>query len=77
MENVGLQSLQISHMVLRAEIVTTFGSKMITISARNTILRKFANFTTFKRFFPKYRFYCPDQKLVYNANCQFRTGFAF
>ncbi len=31
--------------VLRAEIVTTFGSKMVTISARNTIIRTlFANF---------------------------------
>ena len=30
--------------VLRAEIVTTFGSKMVTISARNTIIIKFANF---------------------------------
>ena len=31
--------------VLRAEeIVITFGSKMVTISARNTIMRKFANF---------------------------------
>ncbi len=30
--------------VLRAEIATTFGSKMVTISARDTIIRKFANF---------------------------------
>ncbi len=30
--------------LLRAEIVTTFGSKMVTISARNTIIGKFANF---------------------------------
>ena len=30
--------------VLRAEIVTTFGSKMVTISARNTMIRQFANF---------------------------------
>ncbi len=30
--------------VLRAEIATTFGSKMVAISARNTIVRKFTNF---------------------------------
>ncbi len=30
--------------VLRAEIVTTFGSKLVAISARNTIMRKFSNF---------------------------------
>ena len=30
--------------VLRAKILTTFGSKMVTLSARNTIIRKFANF---------------------------------
>ncbi len=44
-ENIALQSLQIFSLliVLRAEIVTTLGSKMVTICARNTI-RKFANF---------------------------------
>ena len=36
--------------VLRAEIVTTFGSKMVAISARNTIIRKFANFA--RLYFP-------------------------
>ena len=30
--------------LLRAEIVTTFESKMVTIYARNTIMRKFVNF---------------------------------
>ena len=30
--------------VLRAEIVTTFGSKMVVISTRNKKYRKFANF---------------------------------
>ncbi len=30
--------------VLGAEIDTTFGSKMVAISARNTIMRKFVNF---------------------------------
>ena len=30
--------------VLRAKIATTFGLKMVTISTRNTIIRKFANF---------------------------------
>ena len=33
--------------VLRAEIATTFGSKMVTISVRNTIIRKPANFARF------------------------------
>ncbi len=68
---------------------------MVTISARNTIMRKFANFvrlyfphvttfstkfwnfTTFKRFFPEFRYYCLDQKLVYNANCPFAMQFVF
>ena len=36
--------------VLRAEIATTFGSKMVTISARDTIIRKFANFA--RLYFP-------------------------
>ncbi len=37
-ENTALQSLQIFLLlvVLRAQIVTTFGSKMVTISTRNT-----------------------------------------
>ena len=37
LETIALQSLQIFHIiVLRAEIVTTFGSKMVTIFTRNT-----------------------------------------
>jgi hypothetical protein len=54
LENIALQSLQILCMfVLRAEIVTIFGSKMVTISARNTNRRKlrklyFPYFTTFR-----------------------------
>jgi hypothetical protein len=41
LENIALQSLQILYMfVLRAEIVTIFGSKMVTISARNTNIYK-------------------------------------
>jgi hypothetical protein len=52
-----LQSLQILYMfVLRAKIVTIFGSKMVTISARNTNIYKicklrkaiFPYFTTFR-----------------------------
>jgi hypothetical protein len=40
-ENIVLQSLQILYMfVLRAEIVTIFGSKMVTISARDTNIYK-------------------------------------
>ena len=61
--------------VLRAEIATTFGSKMVAISARNTIMRKFANlvrlypyFTIFrdqillffKGYFREFRFLCLD-----------------
>ena len=37
--------------VLRAEIVATFGSKMETISPRNTIMRKFANFVRLQYIF--------------------------
>jgi hypothetical protein len=41
LENIALQSLQILYMfVLRAEIVTIFGRKMVTISARNTNIYK-------------------------------------
>jgi hypothetical protein len=41
LENIVLQSLQTFYMfVLRAEIVTIFGSKMVTISARNTNIYK-------------------------------------
>ena len=37
MENIALRSLHILYMfVLRAEIVTIFEPKMVTISARNT-----------------------------------------
>ena len=36
--------------VLRAEIATTFDSEMVAISARNTIMRKFAKFV--KLYFP-------------------------
>jgi hypothetical protein len=44
-KSIALQSLQILYMfVLRAEIVTIFGSKMVTISARNTNITKYANF---------------------------------
>ena len=36
-ENIAFQCLQISYIiVLRAEIATTFGSKMVTIFTRNT-----------------------------------------
>ena len=43
--------------VLRAEIPTTFGSKMVAISARNnSIVRKFANFVRlFFPYFAKFR----------------------
>jgi hypothetical protein len=40
-ENIALQSLQILYnFVLRAEIPTTFGPKMVAISARNTKVYK-------------------------------------
>jgi hypothetical protein len=40
-ENIALRSLHIfSIFVLRAEIVTIFGSEMVTISARNTNILK-------------------------------------
>ena len=65
MENIALQSLQIFYIiVLRAEIATTFGSKMVEISTRNTKIWKicelrkyiFPYFTTFR-----------DQILVFTA----------
>ncbi len=84
-ENIALRSSQIFYLlVLRVKIVTIFESKVVTISARHTIIRKFANFvrlnfphiTTFFNqilefyyfcSFWEFRFYCLDQKLVYNA----------
>jgi hypothetical protein len=46
LENIALQSLQILCMfVLRAEIVTIFCSKMVTISARNK--KTYANFASY------------------------------
>ena len=71
--------------VLRAEIATTFCSKVTAISARNTkifarlhfpilqdFVTKFWNFTSFERFFRRICFFVwisLDQKLVYNGNC--------
>ncbi len=64
--------------VLRAEIVTIFEPKVVAISARTTIMRKFANFV--QLYFPHITIFfnqileftivwiCLDQKLVYNAN---------
>jgi hypothetical protein len=50
-ENIVLQSLHILYMfVLRAEIVTIFGSKMATIPARNTNIYKISNFA--RLYFP-------------------------
>jgi hypothetical protein len=50
MENIALRSL---HMfVLRAEIVTIFETKMVTISARNTKYTKCANFA--RLYFPSF-----------------------
>jgi hypothetical protein len=44
MENIALRSLHILYMfVLRAEIVTIFEPKMVTISARNTNIYKICN----------------------------------
>ena len=62
------------NIVLPAETATTFGSKMVAISARNTVMRKFANFvrlyllhiTTFFNQILEFRLYCLDQNLVYS-----------
>ncbi len=57
--------------VSRAEIATTFGSEMVAISARNTIMRKFPNFV--KLYFP-YFTKCRDQilKFYYFSKESFR-----
>ena len=45
MENISLTKFaNFLIIVLHVEIATTFGSKMVAISTRNTIMRKFANF---------------------------------
>ena len=46
--------------VIRAEIATTFGSKMVAISARNT-MRKFANFV--RLYFHTF-YYIVDSKIL-------------
>ena len=44
-ENIALHSKLANFLiVLRAEIVTIFEPKVVTISARSTVMRKFANF---------------------------------
>ena len=66
--------------LLRAEIVTTFGSKVITVSVHDTILRKFANFarldfpyfTTFRH--QMFEFYSFIK--VLSRNFVFLSGFA-
>ncbi len=70
--------------LLCAEIVTTFGSKKVTISARNTIMRNIFQQNSFDIFQPnfgillllkgssrEFRYFlwiCLYKKLVYNAN---------
>jgi hypothetical protein len=53
-ENIALQISQILYtFVLRAEIATTFGPKMVTISARN--IQKYIKFANFARlYFPHF-----------------------
>ena len=49
--DIALGSSQIFYVfVLRVEIVTVFEPKVVAISARNTIMRKFANFV--RLYFP-------------------------
>ncbi len=79
-ENIALQSLQMFSLFCYVRIVTTFGSKMITVSLHDTIVRKFANFarldfpyfTTFRhQIFEFYSFI-----KVLSRNFVFLSGFA-
>ena len=52
MENIALQTLQIFYIiVLRAEIATTFGSKMVTNSH---VIQKYRNLRTSQGYIPVY-----------------------
>jgi hypothetical protein len=56
-ENIALRSLHILYMfVLRAEIVTIFQPKMVTISVRNKTYTKFGNFA--RLYFPSFTTFC-------------------
>ncbi len=62
-KNIALQSLQIFYIiVLRAEIVITFGSKMVTISTqyRNISPSNFGILLILKGCFREFRFFCQD-----------------
>ncbi len=78
--NIGLRSSQIFYtFVSRVEIVTIFERKVVTTSARNTIImRKFANFV--RLYFPHITFPTKFSTNVlsrnfYNANCPFLSHF--
>ena len=60
--------------VLRVEILTTFGSKMLTISPRNRIKRKFANFT--RLYFPCFTIFRHKMLEFYYFE-RFFPGFVF
>ncbi len=64
MENIALHSLQLFYIVLRAGIVTAFGSKMVTIFTYNTKKHRILFFV----------WICLGQKLGYNASCPFAKG---
>jgi hypothetical protein len=74
-KNVAMQSLQILYtFVVRAEIATTFGPKMVAISARNTKVgyTKFANFALlYFSHFATFRMPLPNFVILLILVCSF------
>jgi hypothetical protein len=63
-ENIALRSLHIfSIFVLRAEIVTIFGSQGYIFCILQHFVTKFCNFTNFNKFFTGIYFFLPRSKI--------------
>jgi hypothetical protein len=74
MENIALRSLHILYMfVLRAEIVTIFEPKMVTISARTVMQTLYTKFANFARLLSKlYNISQPNFAISLISLCSFR-----
>ena len=62
--------------VLRAEIVTTFGSKMLGYIDLPHMTTFFSQILEFFYFFWEFCFYCPNKKIVYNVNCPLHNQYS-
>ena len=65
MENIALQSLQIFSLLCYAQkLLPLSGQKMVAISARNTAMRKFANFNCKAIFSTFYKISRPNFEIL-------------